>query len=1141
MVFSRCLLHTVINLHPDLNLKNLQKTLDRLENSRKAVKLLSASGPYRVCFRGLSGSSGSLTLSAIHRKTGRPALYILNDREEAAYFYDDLTNIDPDGVLFLPSSYKRSIQYFREDQSGIIMRSATLQKTHDAPEGLRVVTYPEAVIEKVSTAKSLENNTRKLRKGDTVSMDQVIGILEEYGFRLTDFVQEPGQYARRGSIIDFFSNSSEQPFRIDFLGDEIQSIRPFRVEDQLSVEPAGEATILPNIPPHAEDPGNQALDMSRTSLFDFFPVETVVWVQDYRFFLDRIGQVFEHTRPGDFSSEHPRQPPKTQFMLNRGDAAKALVNCSLIEFGGQNTLGTDRIIQFHTAPQPAFNKNFDLLGKDLREKREAGYDNYILSGNEKQMERIRSIFEDTGQELSFEPVMQLLHEGFIDHDARICVYTDHQIFDRYHRYRLRDGFTRSESMAIRDIMDLKPGDYVVHVDHGIGLFGGLEKIRTGENVQEAVRLVFRDNDTLYVSIHSLHRISKFKGKDGYAPRIYKLGTGAWEKMKQRTRKKIKDIARELIELYAKRKTREGYRFSADTYLQKELEASFIYEDTPDQWQATRDVKEGMETKHPMDRLVCGDVGFGKTEIAIRAAFKAVADSKQVAVLVPTTILALQHYKTFSRRLEDFPCSVDHVSRIKSRSAQLKTLRKLQDGQIDIIIGTHRLVSRDVRFRDLGLLIVDEEQKFGVRIKEKLKKIKLNVDTLTLTATPIPRTLQLSLMGARDLSVINTPPPNRHPIVTELHTFNEQIIREAILYEVGRNGQVFFIHNRVQNIGEVEKLVKRFCPEVRTAVAHGQLEGPKLERIMLDFIEEKYDVLIATTIIESGLDIPNANTIIINNAQHFGLSDLHQLRGRVGRSNRKAFCYLLGPPLAMISPEARRRLRALEEFSELGSGFSIALQDLDIRGAGNLLGGEQSGFIAEIGLETYHRILDEALQELREHEFSGLYGKEETTETHPSRQHFVTDCQIDTDLELLFPDQYIPNISERLSLYRKLDSLEDEKSLRDFEEQLKDRFGPLPDPSRELLGVVRLRWLAIRAGMEKIVLKSAAMITYFVSGQESPYYQSPVFGKVLKFVRENSRNTRIKESGSRLNLTIRDIRDIKAAILVLEEILDSGTG
>jgi transcription-repair coupling factor (superfamily II helicase) len=784
---------------------------------------------------------------------------------------------------------------------------------------------------------------------------------------------------------------------------------------------------------------------------------------------------------------------------------------------------------FNTKPQPLFNKNFNLLGDNLRLLIDQKYDTYILSENNKQIDRLVDIFKDTHHGIPFQGIIHTIHEGFIDEELKLCCYTDHQIFDRYHKYRINQYFSNKASVSLRDLKDLKPGDYVVHIDHGIGKFGGLEKIEVNGKIQEAIKLVYRDNDVLYVNIHSLHRISKYKGKDDSEPKIYKLGSGAWQKLKLNTKNKVKDIAKDLIALYAKRKAQKGFKFSPDTYLQEELEASFIYEDTPDQLKATIATKGDMESEIPMDRLICGDVGFGKTEVAVRAAFKAVADSKQVAILVPTTILALQHYTTFKDRLKDFPCRVDYVSRLRKSSDQTMALKDVESGKVDILIGTHRLLSKDIKFKDLGLLIVDEEQKFGVAAKEKLKALRINVDTLTLTATPIPRTLQFSLMGARDLSVINTPPPNRHPIITELHTFSHHIIQEGINYEVSRGGQVFFIHNRVQNIYEIEALIKKLCPQVKTVVGHGQMDGPKLEKLIIDFINGDYDVLVSTTIIESGLDIPNSNTIFINNAQNFGLSDLHQLRGRVGRSNRRAFCYLLAPPLTTLTPEARRRLKAIEEFSDLGSGFNIALQDLDIRGAGNMLGAEQSGFIADIGFETYNRILNEALQELKENEFKELYDeKTEDKIDEDISKKYVTDCSVDTDLEIHIPDEYIMNIAERIRLYRQLDSFTEDNQLEEFSTMLTDRFGPIPQPTEDLLRIVKLRWLAQTLGFEKIVLKNNKMIGYFVSNQDSGYYASKTFLKILNFVQQNPNLFRMKEGKDRLTLTFENVSDVEEA-------------
>ncbi len=912
----------------------------------------------------------------------------------------------------------------------------------------------------------------------------------------------------------------------------VDSIRTFNTENQLSVEKLEQITLIPDLAElQAESAAGSGGMIPITA---FFGKETVWWINDLAYVKDRMDNIFERTGTGNEEIEdNKRAGEKKNYLIDGQTFTDQLEPFRVIEFGHQVFYSPDRTLSFDTIPQPSFQKNFELLAEDLMLKQDAGYNIYILSDNQKQIDRILSIFEDIHTKVRINPLLTTLHEGYIDHESKICMYTDHQIFDRYHRYQLQEHFTRKDSITVRELTALHPGDYVVHIDHGIGQFGGLEKIQLNEREQEAIKLVFKDQDTLYVSIHSLHRISKYKGKDNAPPRIYKLGSGAWQKLKANTRKKVKDIARELINMYAKRKTLEGFSFSPDSYLQTELEASFMYEDTEDQLKATRELKEGMEADFPMDRLVCGDVGFGKTEVAIRGAFKAVSDSKQVAVMVPTTILALQHFRTFSDRLRDFPCTVDYISRLKKTAAQRKTLADLASGKTDIIIGTHRLAGKDVMFRDLGLLIIDEEQKFGVAMKEKLRKMKLNVDTLTLTATPIPRTLQLSLMGARDLSIIRTPPPNRYPIVTELHSFNNDIIKEAIYYEANRGGQVFIIHNRIQNIAEIEILIHRLCPDLKIIVAHGQMDGAILEKIMLGFIEGEYDVLISTTIIESGLDIPNANTMIINNAHHFGLSDLHQLRGRVGRSNRKAFCYLLAPPLNLQTPEARRRLKAIEEFSEIGSGLNIAMQDLDIRGSGNLLGAEQSGFIAEIGFETYHRILDEAILELKENEYPDLF-READGDKQEDRK-YITDCQIDTDISLLFPDAYIENNSERLRLYRVLDNIETEEGLQRLEKELEDRFGPVPEQTRELMNVVRLRWMAMRLGFEKIILKKGLMIMHFVSNPDSSYYATATFKAVLAFVQGQGSKFRLKETNGKLTLSTDPVNSISGAIEILQKI------
>jgi transcription-repair coupling factor (superfamily II helicase) len=991
---------------------------------------------------------------------------------------------------------------------------------------LIIVTYPEALAEKVITHKKLKKNTLQLAKGEKLSIAFLREVLEEYHFSEVDFVYEPGQFAIRGSLVDVFSFSNPDPYRIDFFGDEVESIRTFDVDTQLSRELHDKISILPNV---------QELTLEDISepLTEYLDTSAVIWISDIRFSADKLNEIYnEIARRSDNKNE---ALPLTENQLTTGHyLISKLPDFRIVEFGSRSFFPKSSHIEFNTVPQPSFSKNFNLLAEDLLILSKTNYRNFVLSDSEKQIDRLSSIFNDINKAIKFTPLLKTLHEGFIDRDLLVSCYTDHQIFERYHKYTLQNYFSNKGSLSLKELKGLQPGDYVVHIDHGIGKFGGLEKIDINGKVQESIRLVYQDNDVLYVSIHSLHRISKYKGKDTEPPRLYKLGTGAWQKLKQNTSKKIKDIARELIDLYARRKMQEGFGFSPDTYMQNELEASFIYEDTPDQFKATRAIKEDMESPNPMDRLVCGDVGFGKTELAVRASFKAVADSKQVAILVPTTILALQHYNTFKDRLKDFPCNLEYINRFKKGKQQADIIKRLGEGKIDIIIGTHRLLGADIKFKDLGLLVIDEEQKFGVAAKEKLKNLKVNVDTLTLTATPIPRTLQFSLMGARDLSVINTPPPNRHPIITELHTFNDDIIREGIEYEISRGGQVFFINNRVQNIHEVESVVRKLCPGVKTCVAHGQMDGPELEQAMTDFVRGDFDVLIATAIIESGLDIPNANTIFINNAHHFGLSDLHQLRGRVGRSNKKAFCYLLSPPPTVLTPEARRRLKAVEELSELGSGFNIALHDLDIRGAGNMLGGEQSGFIADIGFETYTRILNEAINELKEKEYKDLFAPKELDEQQ-GETVYVEDCQIDTDLELLFPDDYITNVTERMSLYRELDQTQSEEDLLAYESGLADRFGVLPKPSKELLDVVRLRWLGNRLGFEKLVLKNGKMIGYFISNQGSDYYKSKTFSNMLGFVQKQPSRFRMKEGNEKLTLTCEPIISVQSACELLKSL------
>jgi transcription-repair coupling factor (superfamily II helicase) len=1096
-----------------------------------------------VQVKGLVGSSRALLIGTIIQHTKGIHLIILTEKEEASYFFDDIARVLGDeNVLFFPSSHKRSVQYNQPDSTNIILRTRAMERLSEEKSShpghpLTIVTYPEALVEKVVSHKHLKKSTLQLATGENISIPFLTEVLEEYGFKRSDFVYEPGQYSIRGSIVDIFSFSAEFPYRIDFFGDTVNSIRSFEIESQLSKTKFEKISIISNVQEYIPGKKSSGDDLKET-FFDFIPKGSKVWSYNLSFIVDRVNSVYENTHYKKNEDDPDSNVAVKDEVLNTGNLLlEKLKTFQVVEFGIKHISSKTKDFEFNTAPQPVFNKDFELLGTNLKENEIKGYLNVILSESEKQIERLKAIFEDSAQNVNFTSSPITIQEGFIDHDLKLCCYTDHQIFERYHKFRLTEKFTKHDTITLQELQGLHPGDYVVHIDHGIGIFGGLQKIDVNGKAQESIRLIYKDNDIVFIPIQSLHRISKYKGKEGEPPKIYKLGSGAWQKLKLATKNKVKDIARDLIALYAKRRTEKGFEYAPDTYLQNELEASFIYEDTPDQLTSTKAVKEDMESPAPMDRLICGDVGFGKTEIAIRAAFKAVSDSKQVAVLVPTTILALQHYKTFKDRLKNFPCTVDYISRMKKDKDQKATLKNLEEGKVDIIIGTHRLIGKDIKFKDLGLLIIDEEQKFGVAVKEKLRKIKVNVDTLTLTATPIPRTLQFSLMGARDLSVITTPPPNRHPIVTELHSFNKDIIREGINFEIQRNGQVFFIHNRVQSIYDLETLLHKICPGVKTAVAHGQMDGDKLEQIMFDFIEGAYDVLLATTIIESGLDIPNANTIFINDAQNFGLSDLHQLRGRVGRSNKKAFCYLLAPSLSVVTPEARRRLKAIEEFSDLGSGFNIAMQDLDIRGAGNLLGGEQSGFIADIGYETYYKILNEAIQELKESEFSDLYAEEKKKEAETKDVKYISDCQIDTDLELLFPDEYISNVSERIRLYRELDNIQTEEKLLDFQKQLEDRFGALPKQSVELLNIVRLRWLAVNLGFERIILKNGKLLVYFITNQMSPYYKSEVFVKVINFIQQNSKLFHMKEGKEKLTMTIDNISGIENAIKLMTRIMN----
>ncbi|MCB0430510.1 MAG: transcription-repair coupling factor [Flavobacteriales bacterium] len=1105
--------------------------MDQLEESfagaaqvQQLKNVLSGSPRARVQLKGLVGSALSFYAAQVVHDKGGAHFFVLNDKEEAAYFFNDLqTLLGEKNVLFLPESYRQ--YYGARINSNIIIRNEALERlSKSLKRGWALVTFPEALAELVWSGKKMREKRIDLTVNMEADMEDLRTRLYGFGFEAVDFVYEPGQFSIRGGIIDIYTYHQEFPFRIEWIGDQIASLRTFEPDTQLSVSMLDHLSILPNLHDQEDE---------KVPVVSLPDQDAVLWVKDAMLVRDRVEE--ERVRCAkayDALEDKSQQPPPDRLLVAPEDLLQGMLEYATVEFGRMPLFGDGETITFHTRPQPSFNKNFELLSADLAANNDKQYQNFIFADHPKQIERLYAILEDLGArvqgDLSFTPFAKSLHEGFVDDDLKLAVYTDHQIFNRYHKFRLRTGFTGGQALTLKELYDLKPGDYVTHIDHGVGRFDGLETIDVNGKKQEAVRLTYQDKDILYVSIHSLHRIMRFSGKDGVPPKVNKLGSKAWANLKQKTKKKVKDIAKDLIALYAKRKAKQGFAFTPDTYLQHELEASFLYEDTPDQEKATADVKKDMEQSTPMDRLICGDVGFGKTEIAIRAAFKAVADSKQVAILAPTTILTMQHAKTFRERLKDFPCTVDYINRFRSSAQQKETLKKLEEGKIDIIIGTHRLLSKDVKFKDLGLLIIDEEQKFGVSAKEKLKAMRAEVDTLTLTATPIPRTLHFSLMGARDLSVINTPPPNRYPIQTQLHPFNESVIGEAVDYELSRGGQVFFVHNRVKNIQEVALMVERTAPGARVAVAHGQMEGKQLEKIMVDFIDGKYDVLVATTIIESGLDIPNANTIIINQAHMYGLSDLHQMRGRVGRSNKKAFCYLLAPPLVGLSNDARRRLQAIEEFSDLSSGFNIALRDMDIRGAGNLLGAEQSGFISEMGFEAYHQVLDEAIRELKHEEFRELFKDEE-------QELFVKDCQIESDLEILIPDSYVNKISERLALYRELNQVTDEAGLEVFESQMKDRFGPLPAPVLDLMDTMRLKWVGAAVGLEKIFLKNERLFGHFPPPDMEVFYQSDQFSRLLAYIQQQGQNMALKQSEDRLRLVIRDVHSVDQALSLLREI------
>jgi len=1135
-----------------LTLEQVLHLYSHSEKTREISQKLFSGGISILKLKGLTGSSASFVSSAIitsplslRRGAGGEVnthLFILPDKEQSAYFLNDLENLlGEKNVLFFPSSYKRPYQVEETDNANILLRAEVLNKilrtsSVQHPTSNVIVTYPEALTEKVVTKAHLSKNTLKINQNEKLSVDFIVETLSAYHFKREDFVIEPGQFSVRGGIIDVFSFANDYPYRIELFGEDVETIRTFDPVTQLSMQKISSASVIPNI----ED---KLLIESRQSFLEYIPDDTVIWINDFALAEEKIRKEFEVAEKNFAAKKEEsifNHLSPSELFISSEIFSEQIKKHSVVEFGNRFSFDSSLTIEYNISPQPSFNKNFDLLIQTLEKQKAEGYTNIIFSDNEKQAERLRSIFEDLQKENSL-PLGEgwggaSLHEGFLDKDLKLACFTDHQIFERYHRFKLKNTFyKKKEALTLKELRELNPGDYVTHIDHGIGRFGGLEKMQMHGKEQEAVRLVYKDNDILYVSINSLHRISKFAGKEGAIPKIDKLGSGAWEKLKQKTKKKVKEIAFDLIRLYAKRKVTQGFAFTPDNYLQNELEASFIYEDTPDQMKSTADVKRDMENESPMDRLICGDVGFGKTEIAIRAAFKAVNDSKQVAVLVPTTILALQHFKTFSERLKDLPCTVDYINRFKSAKQQKETLKKLAEGKTDILIGTHRIVNNDVKFKDLGLLIIDEEQKFGVGVKDKLKTIKANVDTLTLTATPIPRTLQFSMMGARDLSIINTAPPNRYPVQTEVRSYNEEIIRDAISYEISRGGQIFFVHNKIQNIFEIAGMIQRLVPNAKVAIGHGQMKGEDLEKIMVEFIEGNSDVLVSTAIVESGLDIANANTMIINDAQNFGLSDLHQLRGRVGRTNKKAFCCILVPSMLTLTDEARKRLKAIEDFSDLGSGFSIAMRDMDIRGAGNMLGAEQSGFISNIGYEMYQKILDEAIEELRE-EMGEQEIKTEQQATNNEQRTFVKDCNVDTDLEILIPETYVNNITERLTLYRELDESKTEEVLQKFQTNMVDRFGKIPDQTLELINTVRLRWLAMQIGFEKLILKNGKMVCHFVSNQKSAYYQTELFSKTIQFVQKNSKSSSVKELNNKLTLTFDRIKSITEAIELSKKIL-----
>jgi len=1149
----------------EMNIQDLERLYARLPQVSALAKEVEKSSVRAIFLEGLLGSSAPMLFASMVSKCKSRLLFVLQDAEEAGYFYHDLTQLlGSRDVLFFPSSYRRAIKYAQRDAASEILRTEVMARLAQQDALLYVVTYPEALAELVVSKKSLDSRTLVLEKDQTIDVTDIAKTLRDFGFREVDYVYEPGQFALRGSILDVYSFSCEYPYRIDFFGDDIDSIRTFEVEDQLSKDHRDRIEIVPELSVMTED---------KVPFLSFVPKDVLLVTKDYLYVRDAIDRAYQEGFSAQAKAEQladatemeqreiERQLRKESQLISGAQFMSDAETLRRIEFGHRPSSGSTKytMLSFHITTQPLFHKNFDLLAKTFEDYLLQGYQIYILADSQKQNERLKEILSAGADSKGniFTPVEKTLHEGFADDDLRICVFTDHQIFDRFHKYNLKSDKARSGKMALtlKEIQQFEIGDYVVHVDHGVGKFGGLVRMPQGDGYQEMIKILYQHGDSIYVSIHSLYKVSKYKSQDnGEAPRLSTLGTGQWERLKERTKKHIKDIARDLIKLYAKRRREKGFAFSHDTYLQHELEASFLYDDTPDQLKATQDVKADMEQAKPMDRLVCGDVGFGKTEVAVRAAFKAATDGKQVAVLVPTTVLAYQHFRTFAGRLKDMPVRVDYLTRARTAKQTTALLKDLADGKIDIIIGTQKLIGKTVKFKDLGLLIIDEEQKFGVSTKEKLRQMKSNVDTLTMSATPIPRTLQFSLVGARDLSVIQTPPPNRYPIQTEIHTFGAEIITDAINFEMSRNGQVYFVNNRISDLTHIAEMIHKYIPDARIAIGHGQMKPEELEKIVLDFSNYDYDVLLSTTIVENGIDIPNANTIIINGAQNFGLSDLHQMRGRVGRGNRKAFCYLLAPPLAALNPESRRRLEALENFSDLGSGINIAMQDLDIRGAGNLLGSEQSGFISDLGYETYQKILQQAMAELKneEPEFVAVDRGDRSLDRGkaanqgpvpailPANIAFVDDCALESDIEMYFPDQYVPSDSERMLLYRELDNLANRNdlnaALEAYRSRLKDRFGAIPDVAEELIRVVPLRVYGKQLGIEKVLLKQQKMYLYFVSNPNSPYYQSDAFGKVLNYMTQNVRRCNLRETNGKRSMVVSDIPSVEAALTICRDIL-----